>query len=109
MIRSYLVRRKEETIERAQFLYMRTALAIHGGDITAAIATYEALSTQLYTHASPTLFNAGTKTPYCASCFVVQPDTHSPQSVLKTVSDLDNMWMADGGIGISLAGVPCER
>ena len=109
MIRSYLIQRKNETIERPQFLYMRIALAIHGGDITAAVATYVALSTQLYTHASPTLFNAGTKTPYYASCFIVQPDTHSLQSLLKSVSDLDNLWMADAGIGMSLATVPCER
>ena len=90
-------------------MYMRTAIAIHGDDIQAVLRTYDALSRQFYTHASPTLFNAGTRTAYYASCFLTQPDVHSPRTILQSVGELDAFWMADGGVGVALGAVPCRR
>ena len=90
-------------------MYMRTAIALHGSNIPRVIETYDALFKQLYTHASPTLFNAGTRSPYYASCFLTQPDVQSPRAILRSASDLDAFWMADGGVGISLGAVPCRR
>ncbi|KAI0745888.1 ribonucleotide reductase [Earliella scabrosa] len=109
LVKSYLIHVDADRVERPQFMYMRTAIAIHGNDIPRVIDTYNALSRQLYTHATPTLFNAGTRSPYYASCFLTQPDVHSPRTVLRSVSDLDAFWMADGGVGISLGTVPCRR
>ncbi|KAI0706464.1 ribonucleotide reductase R1 subunit [Earliella scabrosa] len=109
MMHSYLIRLRDGLIERPQFMYMRTALAIHGSNIGSALETYDALSKQLYTHASPTLFNAGTKTAYYASCFLTQPDPQCPRTLLRHVADTDGYWMADGGVGLSLGAVPCKR
>ena len=67
--RSYLLKMGERVVERPQNMWMRVALGIHGEDIDAALDTYEAMSTGKYTHASPTLFNAGTPIPQMASCF----------------------------------------
>ena len=109
LIRGYLIHGADGRLERPQFLYMRVALAIHKHNIPRVLETYNALSEQLYTHASPTLFNAATTTPNYASCFIAQPFAHSPQTLLRSASDLDTYWMSDGGVGISLADVPCRR
>ena len=111
LIRSYLLRVNGETIERPQFLFMRIAVAIHKTNIAAVIETYEALSNRLYTHASPTLFNAGTQNKKFASCFLYQPNVDKPAALqfLATAHELDKMWLDDGGIGMSLCTVPCRR
>ena len=106
LLRTYLLRDGERVVERPQFLYMRVALAIHGPDISAALETYEMLSRRMYTHASPTLVNAGTMAGYCASCFIVAPDASTPRNLLRATSTMDDLWMADGGIGTSLGSVP---
>lgn len=61
-----------KVVERPQHLLMRVALGIHGTDIDAAIETYDLMSKRYFTHATPTLFNAGTPTPQMSSCFLVQ-------------------------------------
>ena len=108
---SYLIRVGGEVVERPQFLYMRVAIAIHADNIPAVIATYNALSQQHYTHASPVLFNAGTKNKNFASCFLYQPNIEkaAPLDFLGTAHDLDRLWLNDGGIGTALCGVPCKR
>lgn len=60
----------KKDIETPQYMLMRVALAICGGDPISAQETYDAMSLKYYTHATPTLFNAGTKRPQCSSCFV---------------------------------------
>ena len=87
-------------------MYMRTAVSIHGHNIRAVLETYDALSRQLYTHASPIFFHAGTRSPSHASCFIFQPDTSSSLSLLTSLADVDKLWMVEGGVGISLASVP---
>lgn len=68
--RSYLIKKESgEIIERPQYMWMRVSLGIHGKDITTAIETYNLMSQLYFTHASPTLFNAGTKRPAMSSCF----------------------------------------
>ncbi len=61
-----------KVVERPQHMLMRVALGIHKDDIDAAIETYELMSEKLFTHATPTLFNAGTPRPQMSSCFLVQ-------------------------------------
>jgi ribonucleoside-diphosphate reductase alpha chain len=60
---SYLLRIHGNIVERPQHMYMRVALGIHGNDVAAAIATYHLMSEGWFTHATPTLFNAGTPKP----------------------------------------------
>ncbi|KAI0711641.1 alpha subunit of ribonucleoside diphosphate reductase [Earliella scabrosa] len=109
LVRSYLIRIDAERVERPQYMYMRNAITINGGDIPKVIETYEALSKHLYTHASPTLFNAGTRSAFYSSCYITQPDAQSPRTLLRSVGDLDAYWMADGGVGTTLGAVPCRR
>ena len=90
-------------------MYMRTAVAIHRKDIAGVLETYDALSRHMYTHASPVLFNAGTRNPGFASCFIYQPNPATPLALLQSTADIDRFWMADGGVGLSLAHVPAQR
>ena len=69
--RSYLLKKDGKVVERPQQMLMRVAVGIHGEDIDAAIETYDLLSQKLFTHASPTLFNAATPRPQLSSCFLL--------------------------------------
>lgn len=69
--RSYLLKLDGKVAERPQHLYMRVAIGIHGEDIDSAIETYNLMSMGKFTHASPTLFNAGTPKPQMSSCFLL--------------------------------------
>ena len=69
--RSYLLRVNGKVVERPQHMLMRVAVGIHKGDIDSAVATYHLLSERWFTHASPTLFNAGTPRAQMSSCFLV--------------------------------------
>jgi ribonucleoside-diphosphate reductase alpha chain len=69
--RSYLLRIHGKVVERPQHMLMRVAVGIHKGDIEGACKTYHLLSERWFTHASPTLFNAGTPRPQLSSCFLV--------------------------------------
>ncbi|KAI0723574.1 ribonucleotide reductase M1 subunit [Earliella scabrosa] len=109
LARSYLLKHRGIVIETPQIMYMCTALAIHRTNIEQVLVTYDALSLHMYTHASPVLFNAGTSNPGFASCFIYQPDPSSPLALLKSLSNIDKFWMADGGVGLSLAHVPAQR
>ena len=90
-------------------MYMRVALAIHGEDLPRVLETYHALSQQLYTHASPVLYNDGTVKHRYASCYLYQPTTPSPADMLGSALDLDELWLSDGGVGLSLDAVPAQR
>ena len=70
--RSYLLKMNGKMVERPQHLLMRVAVGIHKRDIAAAIETYNLMSERWFTHATPTLFNAGTPNPQMSSCFLLQ-------------------------------------
>ncbi|KAI0688618.1 hypothetical protein C8T65DRAFT_746515, partial [Cerioporus squamosus] len=106
---TYLLRVDGRVIERPQYLYMRVALVAHAPDLNLVIRTYDALSRHLFTPASPVLFNAGTHSSNYASCFLYMPDTSTPLSQLNSTADLDTLWLADGGIGLSLGDIPARR
>ena len=68
--KSYLLKIDGKIVERPQHMYMRVAIGIHKEDIEAAIKTYNLMSERWFTHATPTLFNAGTPKPQMSSCFL---------------------------------------
>lgn len=110
MHKLYLLRRDGVVVERPQFLFMRVAVAIHGIDLVRVLQTYELLSSRAYTHATPTLFNAGTNSQYLASCFLYQPPVVGPLAVLsRSVTELSALWTVDGGVGMSLGCVPARE
>ena len=84
--RSYLLRINGKVAERPQHMLMRVAVGIHGTDVESAIETYNMMSEKAFTHASPTLFNAGTPSPQMSSCFLVSMKDDSIEGIYETVS-----------------------
>lgn len=100
--RSYLSRIDGKIIERPQHMWMRVAIGIHGKNIAAAFDTYDKMSRKLFTHATPTLFNAGTNRPQLSSCFLQEIDDDSIPGIYKTVHDCAQISQVAGGIGVHI-------
>lgn len=102
--RSYLLKANGKTLERPQHMFMRVALGIHGWDIKDALETYDLMTLKKFTHATPTLFNAGTPRPQMASCYL-QDMEDSIEGIFKTVTDSGLISKYAGGIGIHVTDV----
>ena len=100
--RSYLLKIDGKIAETPQHMYMRVAVGIWKDNIDMAIKTYEMMSKGLYTHATPTLFNAGTNRPQMSSCFLIDINDDSIPGIYKTLSDCAKISQSAGGIGISI-------
>jgi len=100
--RSYLLKLDGQVVERPQHLLMRVAVGIHKHDIESAIATYNDLSEGWYTHATPTLFNAGTPKPQMSSCFLLQLKDDSISGIYDTLKQCAQISQSAGGIGLSV-------
>ncbi len=100
--RSYLLRIDKKIVERPQHMLMRVAVGIHGEDVEAAIETYNCLSLKFFTHASPTLFNAGTPRPQLSSCFLLTMKEDSIEGIYNTLKDCAIISKNAGGIGLNI-------
>lgn len=100
--RSYLLRINGNVAERPQHMIMRVAVGIHGEDIEKAIETYNLMSTKHFTHASPTLFNAGTPNPQLSSCFLVTMKDDSIDGIYDTLKTCAQISKTAGGIGLNI-------
>ena len=100
--RSYLLRIDGQVAERPQHMLMRVAVGIHKDDLEGAIRTYNDLSQGWYTHATPTLFNAGTPKPQMSSCFLLQLKEDSISGIYDTVKQCAQISQSAGGIGLSV-------
>lgn len=100
--RSYLLRIDDKTVERPQHLLMRVSVGIHGEDIDSAIETYKLMSERWFTHASPTLFNAGTPRPQLSSCFLLDMMDDSIEGITSTLQKCALISKSAGGIGLSV-------
>ncbi len=103
--RSYLLKINGEIVERPQHMLMRVAVGIHLDDIDAAIETYELMSKKYFTHATPTLFNAGTPKPQMSSCFLLQMQDDSIEGIYNTLQQTAKISQSAGGIGLSIHNV----
>jgi ribonucleoside-diphosphate reductase alpha subunit len=103
--RSYLMKVDAKVVERPQHLLMRVAVGIHGEDIPAAIETYNLLSEKWFTHATPTLFNAGTPKPQLSSCFLLTMQDDSIDGIYDTLKQCAKISQSAGGIGLSIHNV----
>lgn len=104
--RSYLLKDKKGVIiERPQDMWLRVAAFIHKGDIEATKETYDLLSQKYFTHATPTLFNAGTVRPQLSSCFLLDIADDSITGIYKTISDCAKISQSAGGIGLSISKI----
>lgn len=103
--KSYLLRMNGKIVERPQQMLMRVAIGIHQKDVAAAIETYHLMSERWFTHATPTLFNAGTPTPQLSSCFLLQMKEDSIDGIFDTLKQCAKISRAAGGIGLSIHDV----
>lgn len=102
MERSYLLKVHGEIVERPQHMFMRVAIGIHKDDIKSAIETYNLMSEGWFTHATPTLFNAGTPKPQMSSCFLLTVKNDSISGIYDTLSQCAKISQSAGGIGLSI-------
>ena len=103
--RSYLMKIDGKTVERPQHMIMRVAVGIHGEDIPAAIETYNLMSEKWFTHATPTLFNAGTPKPQLSSCFLLTMKDDSIDGIYDTLKQCAKISQSAGGIGLSIHNI----
>ncbi|QNH62426.1 ribonucleoside-diphosphate reductase subunit alpha [Hymenobacter sediminicola] len=103
--RSYLLRLDGKVVERPQHMLMRVAVGIHKEDIAAAIETYNLMSERWFTHATPTLFNAGTPKPQLSSCFLLTMKDDSIEGIYDTLKNCALISQSAGGIGLAVHNV----
>jgi ribonucleoside-diphosphate reductase alpha chain len=103
--RSYLLRLNGKIAERPQHMIMRVAIGIHKDNIQDAIETYDLMSKKFFTHATPTLFNAGTPKPQMSSCFLIATKDDSIDGIYDTLKNCAQISQSAGGIGLSIHNV----
>ena len=103
--RSYLLKINGSVAERPQHMLMRVAIGIHKEDIEAAITTYDLMSQRWFTHATPTLFNAGTPKPQMSSCFLLTMKDDSIDGIYDTLKQCAKISQSAGGIGLAIHNV----
>ncbi len=103
--RSYLLKLNGQVAERPQHMVMRVAVGIHKDDIASVIETYNLMSERWFTHATPTLFNAGTPKPQMSSCFLLTTKDDSIEGIYDTLKSCAKISQSAGGIGLSIHNI----
>ncbi len=103
--KSYLLKIDGKVVERPQHMLMRVAVGIHMDDIDSVLETYNLLSEKWFTHATPTLFNAGTPKPQLSSCFLLTMKEDSIDGIYDTLKQCAKISQSAGGIGLSIHNV----
>ena len=103
--KSYLLRLDGKVVERHQHMLMRVAIGIHMDDMDSVLETYNLLSEKWFTHATPTLFNAGTPKPQLSSCFLLTMKEDSIDGIYDTLKQCAKISQSAGGIGLSIHNV----
>ena len=103
--RSYLLKVDGKVAERPQQMLMRVSVGIHKDDIESAIKTYNMMSEGWFTHATPTLFNAGTPKPQMSSCFLLTMQEDSISGIYDTLQQCAKISQNAGGIGLAIHDV----
>ena len=103
--RSYLLKINGKIVERPQHMLMRVSIGIHLNDIEAVKETYELMSKKFFTHATPTLFNAGTPKPQMSSCFLLTMKDDSIDGIYDTLKQTARISQSAGGIGLAIHNV----
>ena len=103
--KSYLLKINGNVAERPQHMIMRVAVGIHKENIDDVIETYNLMSERWFTHATPTLFNAGTPKPQLSSCFLLQMQDDSIDGIYNTLKNCAKISQSAGGIGLSMHNI----
>ena len=104
--RSYLLKNSDgKIVERPQHMLMRVSIGIHYDDLEAAFETYDLMGELWFTHATPTLFNAGTKKPQMSSCFLLTMKEDSMEGIFETLKQCALISKNAGGIGLAIHNI----
>ena len=103
--RAYLMKINGKTVERPQHMWLRVAIGIHGDDLESVFETYDLMSQKFFTHATPTLFNAGTPRPQLSSCFLLAMENDSIDGIYNTLKECALISKYAGGIGLHISNV----
>ena len=107
--RAYLLKDIDDKIlERPQHMIMRVSIGIHGNNIADVLKTYHAMSNLEFTHATPTMYNAGTPYPQMSSCFLTPIDEDSIDGIFKTLTKCAKISKSAGGVGISVSNIRAQ-
>ena len=104
----YLLKVNGIVAERPQHMYMRVSIGIHGNNLSEVLSTYDVLSKGLMTHATPTMYHAGTDFPQMASCFLLTMTEDSITGIFDSISKFAEISKYSGGIGVSITGIRGE-
>ena len=103
--KSYLLKIDGKVAERPQHMIMRVAVGIHKEDLESVVETYNLMSERWFTHATPTLFNAGTPKPQLSSCFLLEMQDDSIEGIYNTLKNCAKISQSAGGIGLSIHNI----
>ena len=103
--KSYLFKIGKDIIERPQHMWLRVSLGIHQNDMYAVKETYDLMSQKYFTHATPTLFNAGTTNQQLSSCFLIKMEEDSLEGIFNTLQDCAKISKWAGGIGLHIHNI----
>ena len=103
--RSYLLKINGKIVESPQHMLMRVSVGIHLDDLKSVLETYDLMSKKFFTHATPTLFNAGTPKPQMSSCFLLAMQDDSIDGIYDTLKQTAKISQSAGGIGLSIHNV----
>lgn len=108
--RAYLFKINNKVIERPQHMWMRVAIGIHGdlnntNSLSLVKETYDLMSQKYFTHATPTLFNAGTPRPQLSSCYLIAMEDDSLDGIYNTLKDCAQISKYAGGIGLHIHNI----
>jgi len=103
--RAYLFKVNNKIEERPQHMWMRVAIGIHGSNLGLVKETYDLMSQKYFTHATPTLFNAGTPRPQLSSCYLIAMEDDSLDGIFNTLHDCARISKWAGGIGLHIHNI----
>ena len=105
--RAYLLKINGKIVERPQHMWLRVSICIHNGDLEKVKETYDLMSQKYFTHATPTLFNAGTPRPQLSSCYLIAMESDSIRGIYNTLGDCAAISKWAGGIGLHIHNIRC--
>jgi len=103
--RAYLIKINGRTLERPQHMFLRVSIGIHGSNMDKVVETYQYMSQKYFTHATPTLFNAGTPHPQLSSCYLLAMENDSIEGIYNTLKDCAMISKWAGGIGLHIHNI----
>jgi len=107
--KSYLMRLDGQIVERPQHMWMRVSIGIHGSNLTNVKETYDLMSQKYFTHATPTLFNAGTPRQQLSSCYLIAMEDDSIEGIYNTLKDCALISKYSGGIGLHIHNIRAKN